>query len=251
MEAFNSKIYPVAILLFLFVALFIVVFFRLVKYLIPFFRLHSSRAKFVKKYLPVSELTIWVLFLTWSTQYLFNRGYILAWIPLLIFIIIILYLAWFGLKDIIAGIIFKTAHSLQINDQINVAGISGKVTAIKQSTIEIEDQSGRIISIPFSKVNGNILLRQYPSQSLLSHTFRMSIPNPDLSEGVFELKEKLRIAILTLPWSSQKKEPKISVEEEYKETVLFNITVFSLDDRYFPMIEKHLEKKYSGRVLKQ
>jgi small-conductance mechanosensitive channel len=250
MEAFNSEIYPVAILLFIFIALFIVVFFRLFKYLIPFFRLQSSRAKFVKKYLPVSELTVWVLFLTWSTQYLFNRGYVLAWIPLLIFIIAILFLAWFGLKDIMAGIIFKTAHTLQLRDHISVAGISGKVTAIKQSTIEIEDQTGRIISIPFSKITGNILLRQYPSQSLLSHNFRISISNENITDGVFELIENLRITILTLPWASQKKEPKISVEEEYKEDILFNITVFSLDEGYFPLIEKHLEKKYKGKVLK-
>jgi hypothetical protein len=250
MEAFNSEIYPVAILLFLFVALFIIVFFRLVKYLIPFLRLHSSKAKFAKKYLPVSELAVWILFLTWSTQYLFNRGYILAWIPLLIFILIILYLAWFGLKDIIAGIIFKTAHTLKINDYINVVGITGKVTAIKQSTIEIEDQTGRIVSIPFSRITGNILQQQYPSQSLLSHNFSIRIPNPNLSQGVFKLIEKLRITILTLPWASQKKEPKIIIEEEYTEDILFNITVFSLDERYFPMIEKHLERKYNGKILK-
>lgn len=250
MESFDQDIYPLAILIFIFTALFILVFFRLFKFLLQFMRLSKSHSEMVRKYLPLSELVVWTLFLIWAIQYLFNRGFLLTLVPLLVFIIIILYLARFGLRDIMAGIVFKTANDLNLQDHIDVAGISGKVSAIKQSTLEIEDASGRIVSIPYSKITGSVLLRQYPSQSLLSYNFILQVPLTQMPDGPTAFIEKLRVSILTLPWASQKKEPKIHSIRENTEDVHFNITIFSLDESYFAMTEKHLENEFSGKVVR-
>jgi small-conductance mechanosensitive channel len=243
MATFSSGIYSVAVLMFLFNALLILAFFRLVKYLIPYMRLTSSQSEFVNKNLPVAELAAWIIFLVWAMQYMVVRGYLLTLFPVLVFTIIILYLAWYGLKDLIAGVVFRSSYSLNINDHISVMGIAGKITAISPTRIELEDHSGQIISIPYGKMAGNVVLRQYPSQTILSHHFMFEVPQTESPEDVFVIMEKLRITILALPWASQKKAPKITVEEQHTDHLILGITIFSIDESYFTRMEKILENE--------
>ncbi|GEM_PF-708583 len=248
MESFTQGLYPVSALIFIMAAVFIFAFFRLFKYLLQFIRIPRPQGDFVLRYLPVAELTAWVLFFIWGIQYLFKRGFLLTLIPLIVFIIIIIYLSWFALRDIIAGVVFKTGSSLMVNDHVNLTGTSGKVTAIKLRNLEIEDYSGQMVSIPYSKIVGQVIRKSYPSQSLLSHNFIFRIP-AQTGVDLFQCMENMRTDILTLPWSSQKKDPKISIEEETPQHILYNITVFSLDEAYFKKTEKFLEEEYKGKVL--
>ena len=213
-----------------------------------FIRLPLQQVEFFNKYLPVAELIVWIIFLLWSIQYLGNRGQLITLVPFLVFIILILYLAWYSLKDITTGVIFKTGKTHHINDHISVVGITGKITAMGLRNLEIEDYSGQIVTIPYSKIVGNIMLKSYPSQSLLSHNFRMKIASNENTD-IFRTIENMRTSILTLPWSSQKKEPKISIDMETDQYCTLSITIFSLDESYFKKTEKYLQEQYKGTVL--
>jgi small-conductance mechanosensitive channel len=250
METFSTGVYPVAVLVVLITAVFIIAIFRILKFIIPYIKLTHSQSELVLKNLPFAELVAWSIYLIWAIQYLAVRSYLVTVFPLMIFVIIILYLAWYGLKDIIAGIVFNASYSLQINDQIIVMGISGKVMAILHTRIELEDNSGQIISIPYSKLAGDVVFRNYPSQSNLSYHFKLEIPAPGSPGDIFEVMEKIRITLLALPWTSQKKPPKIAIEEENNESVLLGITIFSIDESYFPRIEKVLENEFGGKVIR-
>ncbi len=248
---FTASIYPFSVIVFLTVALVIFALFRLFRFLVQFIRLKPGQAELVNKYIPLIELLVWLLFFIWSVQYLFSRGYLITVLPFVVFLIVIFYLAWFILKDVVAGVIFKTSNHLRVNDHVVVAGVSGKVISVGLASLEIEDNSGRIVSIPFSKIVGNIILRNYPSQSLLSHNFIFTLTKEQLEDGVFQVIEKIRTTILTLPWSSQKKEPRIILENETTESVMLNVTIYSLDETYFIKTEKFLEEKFSGVVSRR
>ncbi|MFW5706656.1 MAG: mechanosensitive ion channel domain-containing protein [Bacteroidota bacterium] len=249
MEALSPGIFSFPVMIFIITAAIIFSFFRLFKYLIQFMRLSSRQGELVARFLPVTELAVWVIFFIWSIQYLFNRGYLITLVPVILFTVIILYIAWYILKDVVAGVIFKTTTSLRTDDHISVVGISGKVTRAGQSSLELEDYSGRIVSIPYSRLVGQILLKHYPSQSLLSHNFLFSISRKDLQEDIFNIIKNLHTTILALPWASQKKEPKITIQQETSDSILFNITIFSLDESYFLKTEKYLEKEFHGQVI--
>ena len=213
-----------------------------------FVKIPIKQKGFLLKHLPIAELLAWIVYLLWATQYLYSRGLLISIIPLIIFIIIILYLAWYALKDIITGIIFKSSKTHHLNDHINIANISGKITQLGLRHMDIEDQGGRIVSIPYSRVVGSIIFKSYPSQSMLSHNFQLRIPVRQNTD-VFQIMESLRTTILILPWSSQKKEPKIMVKEETTEFVLFNLTIYSLDETYFKKTEKYLQEQFKASVL--
>jgi len=248
MDTTSFSIFQFSILVFLMVGALIFIFFRLFSYMMQFVRLPIHQVEFFNKYLPVAELIVWIIFLLWSIQYLGSRGQLITLVPFLVFIILILYLAWYSLKDITTGVIFKTGKTHHINDHISVAGITGRITAMGMRNIEIEDYSGQIVTIPYSKIVGNIMLKSYPSQSLLSHNFRMKIAANENTD-IFRTIDNMHISILTLPWSSQKKEPKISIELETDQYYTLSITIFSLDESYFKRTEKYLQEQYKGTVI--
>jgi small-conductance mechanosensitive channel len=232
----------------LFLGAMIFAFFRLFKYLIQFMRIPVRQREFLLKYLPAAELFFWITFLMWASQLLYSRGQIISLVPLLIFTIIIILLGWFLLKDLVAGVIFRINNPYKINDYIHISGLSGKLISIGLQCLEIEDPQGRVIAIPYSKVAGNIISRAFPSQSILSHNFVLKI-NRVPETDIFSLTEKLRKTILTLPWSAQKKEPKIEIADESKDFIVFRITIYSLDEIYFKKMEKHIEEKYGVTAL--
>jgi small-conductance mechanosensitive channel len=248
MDTTSFSIFQFSIIVFLMVGALIFIFFRLFRYMMQFIRLPVQQIEFFNKYLPVAELIVWIIFLLWSIQYLGSRGQLITLIPFLVFIILILYLSWYSLKDITTGVIFKTGKTHHINDHISVAGITGKITAMGMRNLEIEDYSGQIVTIPYSKIVGNIMLKSYPSQSLLSHNFRMKI-TADENTDIFSTVENIRTSILTLPWSSQKKEPKIIIETESKDFFMLSITIFSLDESYFKKTEKILQQQFNGIII--
>jgi small-conductance mechanosensitive channel len=223
-------------------------FFRLFKYLIQFMRIPVQQREFLLKYLPAAELFFWTTFLMWASQLLYSRGQIISLVPLLIFTIIIIFLGWFLLKDLVAGVIFRINNPYKINDYIQVSGLSGRLISIKLQCLEIEDPHGRVIAIPYSKVAGNIVSRAYPSQSILSHNFVLKMSR-GRETNIFNIIEKLRKTILTLPWSAQKKEPKIEIADESEDSITFRITIYSLDESYFKKTEKHLEEKFGATAL--
>jgi small-conductance mechanosensitive channel len=248
MDTTSFSIFEFSIIVFLMVGALLFVIFRLFKYMMQFIRLPLQKVEFLNKYLPVVELITWIIFLLWSVEFLSSRGQLISLLPLLVFIIIILYLAWYTLKDITAGVIFKTGKTHHVDDHISVAGITGKITAMGMRNLQIEDYSGQIVTIPYSKIVGNIMLKSYPSQSLLSHNFSMKIA-VDEETDIFKTIENIRTSILTLPWSSQKKEPKIIIETESEDYFMLSITIFSLDESYFKKTEKILQKQFNGIII--
>jgi len=251
MEFYTPPIYSFSVLLFIFLALFIFVGFRLFKFFLRFLRLSRQKVVLINRYLPVTELTVWSLFFIWAIQFLYNKGYLLVFLPAVVFFIIIIYLSWFALKDMIAGVIFKTANQLQINDHITIAdtGISGKVLAISRTSLEVEEDTGRLVTIPYSRITGNIIFKNSPSQSLLSHSFSMKIATDKLETDVFDMVGKIKTFVLALPWSSQKKQPKISIDEESDEFIILSLTIYSLDQNYFTQTEKLLTQEFGLKIL--
>lgn len=248
MDYFNPGVYFFNILFASLAAIFIFIFFRLFKYLIQFFKLPRATVEFINKYFPVTELIAWIFYLFWCIQYFFSRGLLITFVPLLVFIGLTLFLIWFALKDIIAGIVFKSLNFYKLNDTISVDNVSGKIVKLGQRMLQVENISGQIMSIPYSKLSGSFLIKSHPSQTLISHNFVIKIPLDD-GEDIFRKIEDIKTEIMLLPWSSQKKEPKIYVREENRDFMILALTLYSLDETYIQRTGKHLRDIYRASIL--
>ncbi|MFW5758989.1 MAG: mechanosensitive ion channel domain-containing protein [Bacteroidota bacterium] len=249
MELFGSGNYFFSTSLVITGVVFIFALFRGFRYLLQYFRLPRNFVELVEKYLPAAELTVWLLFLIWSVHFFYTKGLLITFLPLLVLLSIVLYLIWYALRDITAGIVFKTSGRFQINDAISVGDVNGKIIEMGQRNLIIENLSGQIISIPYSKVDGIMITKSSPSQSLVSHNFLFQL-TIEQEKDVFELIQNLQADILLLPWSSQKKEPIIRIHEETDKTVILAITIYCLEEISFKKTEKFLTNAYHGKVLK-
>ncbi len=160
-----------------------------------------------------------------------------------------MYLIWYALRDITAGIIFKTSGRFEINDTISLGNVKGKIIEMGQRNLIIENLLGQIISIPYTKVDGNMITKSSPSQSLLSHNFLFQLSIEE-EKDVFKLIQNLHADILLLPWSSQKKEPIIRIYDEIDGKVILAITIYCLEEINFKKTENFLSDTYHGKVLK-
>ena len=218
-------------------------FFRLFGYLTQLSKLPSKQRELFGRYLPATELVAWIAFLIWITQSLYYQGNIVTFVPVVALIIILISLGWFLFRDLIAGVIFNSHKHFRVNDQITVSGVSGKIVSLGLHCIEIEDTHGHVTAIPYSMVTGTIITRAYASQNLLSHTFHLKI-KPETGTDSVQIIKSIRDTILTLPWSSQRKEPRITIDTQTESLISVSITVFSVNEIYLKKIESHMEEKF-------
>jgi len=218
-------------------------FFRMFGFLIQLSKLPSKQRELLTRNLPATELVVWIAFLMWATQLLYHQGKIITFVPVIALIIILISLGWFLIRDLIAGVIFKSHKHFRLNDQITVSGVSGKIVSLGLHCIEIEDTHGHVTALPYSLATGNIITRAHTSQNLLSHTFILKI-KPVTGADSFQIIQSIRDTILTLPWSSQRKDPRITIDSQTESLITVSITVFSVNEIYLKKIESHMEEKF-------
>lgn len=248
MELFGTGSYFFSTSLVIIGVVFIFAVFRAFRYLLQYFRLPRNLVELIEKYMPAVELTIWLLFLIWSIHFFYAKRLLITFIPLLVLLSLVLYLVWFALRDITAGIIFKTSGRFQVNDTISLGEVKGRIVGMGQRNLLIENLSGQIVSIPYTRVDGNIITKSSPSQSLLSHNFNFRLLVPENMDA-FQLVQNVQSELLLLPWSSQKKEPKVRISEENEREVTLVITIYCLEEMYFKKTENFLTGTYQGKVL--
>jgi hypothetical protein len=245
METSPLGTFQITLIIFILSGIVLFALFRLIHFILQYIGMERRQSELIFNILPVAELICWIIWLLWSIQYFYSYGQLILVFPVILLIMIVLFLSWYALKDLTAGIIFKTGKIHQLNDQISVAGISGRISAWGLRTLELEDNNGQMISIPYSRMLGNIISRSYPSQTLLSHNFNLRIKKTrNFDVSAFEME--LRHVILTLPWSSQTKEPRINVLEDTEASMAYNITIYSLDETYLKKTETVLLERFKG-----
>lgn len=240
MEFSNLGFYTVIML-----AIGLFVFFRFLTWLVPLL-MKRERRRHAWRYTSLIELFVWIIFLVWSINFLSENN---PWYATGLFVILFaftIYAAWIGLKDFVAGALFKTSNNFSLNETIRVGDFNGKIISFGHSWMVLETESGETIFLPYSYLFGKVIMKSHPAETILSHTFRLVI-----SKSTFSVDAIGRIQnfILTLPWASLKKEPQIKPVEETYEAQILEITVFSIEKEYFQEIETEVKQKF-GTALK-
>jgi len=235
MEFSNFAIYR-----FLFFAVLLFAFMRGLKFALPLI-FHKKNKKTAQKYFPFAELSVWVLFMAWSLHFFAEKNPTFGIGLFVVIITISLWASFFYLKDYFAGIMFRTGKDISVNEFIDVNGTSGKITKMKNRTIRLEDEHGTVIQIPYSKLLNAEIKKEEQAETISGHTFQLKIvKNKSLPETV----KQLRNAAINLPWASLKKNPQIKPVNEDKQFYFIELTIFSLEKKYFYNIETNLRNAF-------
>jgi len=204
--------------------------------------LRDNKKKYlIQKYFHLAELIVWIFFFSW---FLFVFAEIKSLFVFIVFGLLlgVIYLLFrFWLIDIIAGVIFKNSNRINQGDSIQIKELSGKVIKIGTRTIEIENDEGISVYIPFSKLASAIYSRTESVAQTSGYSFELET---SLEEDIDSVTENIKSSIIALPWSSIRKSPQIFLKGQTGKSLIFSITVFAIDRSYFGKIETHIKKKF-------
>lgn len=226
---------------FIVLSLVLVFLFRLLRYVIPLFARKNKTTERIHRILPVIEISVWFTFLSWFVFRFAEIKQAYAIIILTILIFLIFWISKFLLKELIAGIIFRSTGHYSQGDHINFQGQTGIIRRFRVNFIEAETPEGEILFIPYSQLAEEATIKKEGKEQTSAYTFLLETFR-ELS--VDEMIQNVRSFILSLPWSSVKKMPGVILVEESEDQYLFEITVYPVQKNMAKKIEYELIKKY-------
>jgi len=232
----------IALYTFLLLTIGLFFMFRLLNWLLPVLIFKKGKRKYAWRYIAIVELLIWTGFLIWSVNFLAGNNQLYATGLFVILFVFTFWAAWIGLKDFIAGAIFKINQNLNLNDTIQIGEYSGKVIKFTSNNLVLETESGELIYLPYGSLFGKTLVKSHPAETILNYTFRFEIPR---EAEIQKTADKIYKDVINLPWSSLKKEPQIKPLGETITGFMMEATVFSMEKEYFSEIEKIIKRRYA------
>ena len=237
----NIEFSNIAIYTFLLLTVGLFFLFRLLNWLLPLIFFRKGKSKSAWRYIAIVELFVWTGFLIWSVNYLSGNNQVYAIGLFIILFVFTLWAAWIGLKDFVAGAIFKINYDLKLNDTIQIDEYSGKIIKFTSNKLVLETESGKIIYLPFGILFGKPIIKSYPAETILNYTFSFEVPG---DAKIRETIQKIFNDIVNLPWSSLKKKPQVKLLGETTKGCMLEATVFSMEKEYFSQIEKVIKERY-------
>lgn len=238
----NIEFSRFAVYLFLFLAVILFSFFRILGRVAPLLPVKKEKRRTLTRYLPVLEIFAWGFFFIWTIQYFWKNNQMYSVGLFLILVLLLLWVAWFVLKDFIAGAVFRANSSFKIQDTVQIEEYTGKIIDFRSRNIVIETGNGETIYYPYSKVLGKVIIKSIPAEMIRNKTIFLTISK---DKSLIDTISNIRTDILNLPWSSIKKEPQIKPITENIDSFELEIVIFALETEYFYKIESYIKENYS------
>jgi len=192
---------------------------------------------FIKKFLPIIDLSILVIITFWFIYRFFIDS------DLLLIIVAIVALIFFGLfgwhwgRDFIAGIILKSENYFEKNKKIRLNNQSGKIIKTTLRYLEFENDEGEAIRVPYSKISGEYFSKLSPGEKYESHLITLQV---EKTTDTKTLLETLRKNIYNSPWYLARKEPVIEILSSDSGGYKINLNIYSLNSSHTELIRQDL-----------
>jgi small-conductance mechanosensitive channel len=205
-------------------------------------KITTKQKQMLQRNLPKIELIVWMLFITWMIDYFFNRNDFFAGALIIVALFALVWIAIFGAKEFIAGFIFKSSSGFYLNDCIELGKIKGKISMMNYQSLEIEDESGKIIQVPYSKILKNSRKKNSMENLAMSQSFILEVKTgKKIQNTIKEIEEK----IINSPYSALNKWPKIEIlTKTQNNSYQVRISLHTLNADYFHLIKEEISQIY-------
>lgn len=205
-----------------------------------------STWNFRVNFLVAFELIVWLAYVFWATNYLFSGKFYYHYLVIGLIIVLLGLLSWYLLRDLIAGVIFKTRHNLKPGANIIAGAYAGMLKSQHTTYIIIRAEYGMLLRVPYSKLNHEVIAEIAQNKAGESHMVQLLLGNGmDKHQGELFIRQ----AILNTPWSSLKEEPSIRWIRSSGEQQVFEVMLYSVDKNRMKHIELALAKTDGMRVI--
>lgn len=226
---------------FLILGILLFLIFRLLQYVLPILLKNKRTQNRLKRFLPILETVSWLTFLSWYVIKFYAQYNIYTIVVLLTILIIAFWVSRFLIKELIAGAVFRGSARFYEGDRIQTSQYNGTIKKFHFDTIEMEAADGQIVFIPYSKLSGEITIKNESAGQTSAYTFQLetiSNDEPDL------LSVKIERFLLSLPWSSVTTNPNITLLDQVGEKFKFDVTCYPVDKSYAKKMQQKVLDKF-------
>ena len=216
----------------------------MIYFLLKILKVNISNSRFNRKYknyFLLFEIIVWLLFGWWSFKVIYGNTDYYSILIVAILFIVLFWIGWFLAKDFIAGTVLKLSDNYQEGQFFRLNDIEGHIAQINYLHLNIRQENGEIIKIPFSKILGSVHHKSFLDDKTKQYKFEIII---DKQETLDETRGKIRKNILLSAGVNIKKEPLISLKSSSEKKWNFDITYFILDEQYCELIENNVKSSF-------
>ena len=224
----------------------ILTFFTAVKLFNRRFRGRRFLKSRLERFLPIVEIVVWLVFISWAVIYFLNNPTSRAIFLLTLCAALLIIISWVAMRDIFAGIILRLDSSFNLNEWIKIKDIDGKIVKLGYRTFELETGTGEMVNIPYSRVSGEIRTKPSVSEKIKSHAFSVNLPK---TYPIDETAKELKFTLANAPWSSLKKLPTVKFIRETQDRYQFEVIIYSMKVSYFQHIKKVLNELFNDIMI--
>ncbi|MEZ5198886.1 MAG: mechanosensitive ion channel [Bacteroidales bacterium] len=241
MDSIGSK-WQVLFFSFILWGLLIYLVFRLFNYGLNTYLQKKKYFQSLSKSTPIIEIIAWLLYFGWWLQKFYEAKTFFVLIVIGILALLLFWLSKYWLKDLIAGIVFKSTKQLKEGDTLQVEELNGVIKKFLKTTIVIESKGGQTIILPYSNIIGKTNIKSEDTEKSYGFSFELKLAG----QGGIEIDpEEIRAFIISLPWNSTLKPPIVNLVIETMDDRIFDVTVFPIDKSYYSKIERHVKSKFT------
>ena len=232
----NYSAFPVLSLILMGLLVYFVL--HILRFSIPYVSKNRNLKEWFSQHFSLFELSVWVVFALWFRPNLMRKN-IYAGVGLgLILLAIFVWIAWFGLRNLVAGFIFKSNSGLKIGEQIQIGDQTGVILKLGYRNIVLDAANGNMVSLAYSQIMNLPLIKISSNEQRHSTSFELHTAK---TENILKLTNEIKAKILMHPRCSLTEQPKVELLQEQEHKMLFSIKIFAVENKYLSVIEEYIK----------
>lgn len=216
----------------------ILIFYRILSFLNKRVPISTETRHYLTVVLPIAELLTWLGFVVWFIRLMYEAEAHVMLITIAVIILLLIIPSWFLIRDLIFGILLVFQRKVELNTRIEVGKISGKIIKVGYFTFDIKSQDGNIETIPYSKIQSEVITKTGENINLEKQLIRFTLP---ATKSIEETVEELKITLLSSPWVAASQEPIVKNIMHENDAHIIEVFVYLLKKDYVEKIKHYVE----------
>jgi small-conductance mechanosensitive channel len=176
MERINTLYSLASLSVLLFWAGLILLFFRIVSRFLPLLHLTRKTEIFIRRWLPFTELMAWLALAVAAANWYSSESMILTGLFILAGLVIIAWIAWYYLRDLIAGVTIHKEAFMRVGEIVSIGDAKGKVKRMGAQGLELETGREEVIFIPYHLIASHSVYKTRLDSDRRIHSFQITLP---------------------------------------------------------------------------
>ena len=233
--------YP--LLLFMLYSIVILIVLRISSLLIKRYTREKLVLKWVRQNFSALELSIWLLFILWFLPGLYKQNLVYGITLSIITFIILLWLGWFLLREVVAGFILRNNPALKVGNQIEIEKKIYHIQRFNAQNVELKDDDGNMRFIPNSYFLHHKWTLIVDEELVFSKSILMQIK---AIESKDKLLEDIKRFLINQPQYALKYSPQVQKISQGKDSMELKVVFYSLQSSHLHEMENLLRERFEG-----